>query len=88
MKLFQVSILLVVLAMSITGAACGSNCTAILQCTNYGCTNKITYVGSDGSTRVVYTIGSGNEAIISDCQSITSVEVVDPDCCLGLIARR
>lgn len=67
----------------ITG--CGGNCTANLQCTNYGCTNMIYYVDSDGHTRVAYTMGFGSQAIISNCQSITSIAVVDPSCCLGMV---
>lgn len=88
MNLLRAASVLVVVAASLFFGGCSSNCTANLQCTNYGCTNMIYYVDSDGHTRVAYTMGFGSQAIISNCQSITSVVVVDPNCCFGMIARR
>jgi hypothetical protein len=81
MKLLKVAVLLVIVTIGLLGSGCRSNCTYVIPGCQW-CMHRISYIDLDGNSRAVYTLPGGNEAIITDCQSVTGSTVVDPSCCV------
>jgi hypothetical protein len=81
MKLLQVTVLLIIATTALLVSGCGSNCTYVIPSCQW-CMHRITFVDTDGNVRVAYTLPGGNEAIISNCQSVTGSTVVDMGCCI------
>jgi hypothetical protein len=86
MNLVRLACCLYVAVTALLVTACGGNCTAQLTCPGSGCEEIIVYMDTDGNTQTAYSVGAGREAIISNCKSIVSVRLADPNCC-GILAK-